>query len=147
MNYYVTGRMPRRVHHLHFDLAYLEHLAVGKLAVRWRRLLKRDSVDFSLPRCGFVQSPIERMQIDRDVPTPLYRSDATNVIDVGVGDPDRFELGRRTFDSVHQFVAFAARIDHHRAISAVIDYQVRLLLKRPASPRSDDHASVFADSG
>src|SRR5215210_5909235 len=60
----------------------LEPLAVGEFAVWRRRLFELQTINLGLPTSRFVQSAVERMEINGHVPSLLDRCNGADVIDV-----------------------------------------------------------------
>src|SRR5258705_1128119 len=139
--------MPGGVHDLELHIANLEALSLGKLAIRRRRFFEWNVVDLRLTSGSFVESSIERMQIHRHVPTLLDRCDRADVIDVSVRYPDRIERRARVVDRLYQAVPFAARIDYHRAIRAIVYQQIAVFLERSDGESLDYHPVSPAESG
>jgi hypothetical protein len=95
--------------------------------------------NLGLPGGRGIESPISGMEVDRDVPASLDRCDRTNVVDVRVGDPDRFQVGAAVFDSFDEALTFAAWIDDCRLARAGVDDEVAVLLKRTNGESLDVH--------
>ena len=135
----MPGRMTRRVHHRHLPLSNSYHLTVAELVVGWRGLLEWHSVHLGLSGGRIVQSPLERMEIDRHVPLALYRRDRAHVIDVRVRYPDSLELRSTAIDRIDETITFTTGIDDHRVVSPIIHDQVAVLLKRSDGDGFDFH--------
>src|SRR4029077_7422612 len=144
VNDHVPRSMSGRVDHSHLRVPNLEPLAIREFLIGSWRLFEWKSVHLRLPRRGFVEAAVERMQIDGHIPFPFNGCDGADVIDVGVGDPDRIEGRARALYRIDESLTLAPRIDYNRAVGAIIHDQIAILLERSDGDGLDVHRCFAA---
>ena len=79
--------------------------------------------------------------MDRYIPPPLYRGDTTDVVDVGMRDPDSFRGFAELFDFRDYPVAFASRVDDDSRIPVIPGDNEAVFLERADSDSGDDQTA------
>jgi hypothetical protein len=67
------------------------------------------------------------VHVHRHLPNATHADDPADVIEVGVGEPDRSKRGARLSNQIDQGIGFGARIDEHRLVRRFIDDEIRVL--------------------
>ena len=80
------------------------------------------------------------MQVDWHIPCLPNGRYSTDVIKMGVCQPDRLDASSRALDLAHNARPFIARINEHRlARASIINDEIAVLLERPYGVDRDDH--------
>src|SRR5205807_5496992 len=101
----------RRVSHPEFERADLEHVAVGEGAVGRGKRLRAHPEGYRLLRNVVVQSAVARVEVDGDPTVGLEPGDTEDMIEMGVGQPDRYGCHARRRELVRDQPRLLARID------------------------------------
>src|SRR5688500_13066404 len=80
------------------------------------------------------------MEPYRHVPSPLYRRDGADVIDVGMRDPDGLGRLPGSFDFSDDRIRVATGVHDRQGITVRIGDEIAVLLKRADCDAGDDHA-------
>lgn len=129
--------MPWRVHHGERQSAEPETLTLEKPLTRHFITLEREPIRGGLKRPGLEHRDIGLVKVHGDVEVLAQRLHGTNVIEVGVRQPDGPQSDPDLFYSGDQPNCVIARIDQRRVEALAIPHEVRVFLKRAGLERDD----------
>lgn len=135
-------RVPRGMPHLKLEPPHCEVVVVMKIVVRGGYGLSAQAEPRRLLGNVVVQLPVVGMEIDRRSGGLLDGGHAGDVVDVGVGQPDAFEIPPPLPDDVEELVSVLTRVDDDGIFRVRISYQIAVLLKLPIGKANDDRSGL-----
>lgn len=141
----VTRRVSGDVHNAKLERAKTQHIAFSQRALRERRHVEGNLIHRSNVGAAFVDRPILRMHEYRHIELALDRSDAADVINVRVREPNGSKIHFTGAHDVRKLSAAVARIYKDGVSRMTVLEEVGVLLEWTDDKGLDVHALAASE--
>lgn len=111
INDHVPRRMTRSVNHLEVQSTKRKRFPIREPGIGRRRWLERNAVHRCCLRAALVEGYLVLVDVNRNGKLPPNRGDSSDMIEVAVRQPDRFEAKPALLDCLQQPLAIVTGID------------------------------------